>query len=455
MKADLEKKAALEPESESIWSDPTGEKKKERARKRKAAPDSVADMRPMGSFVKTIFVVVDGDHEKELVSRRPYKTTPDGQTCPCGACTSKCKGKWAAGITDSSGEEWRCQECGWRRDDAAAQEARKKKRQAYNALPQRVTSVAAYRRPPGTKARQRAWQREKRLKLSAEREQTAAASEDGCLEGQTPNYNLSGDYTREDILVVLQAAAAGNGMSVHAVLSVTIPYTVRWLIANNQLGIEFRPLAVAFEHAGTAARQKRAFNAAGAIPRGALEAANATRAQVRHVLDVVVQMDLGNEDTDSYYSEYSTSSRHSRYKPFAALDGHKASLKWGDSIKWPRFDEPNVKLESPAAWRYGWKIASKFLSEWFAFGYGNRVVRVLNELLINWLARDIAAESGFAPNRLTGDEGLLGPEARAEHVLRAVYDRVFEDPLFRQTMPLGRGYRCGGGVACGGEWQFE
>ena len=383
------------------------------------------------------------------------------------ACTSACLGQWATAI-DEFGQTWRGGNNGWARYDAAAN---RQWRVLHAAKPETQAKVAAYKALPETRTRAAAYQavysalphirarkvacREERLQLSEAREQAAADSEDRCLEGHAHKCDISDAYTPEDILVVLQAAGAGNGMSVHAVFSVTVPYTIRWLIANHELGIEFLPVAHAFELAGTAARNKRAFNAAGLIPRQALEAANVTRAQVRHVLDVVVQKDLGNKDTNSYYSEYSTSSLHSRYEPYAALDGHKASLKWGDSIKWPRFDQPNVKLESPAAWRYGWKIASKFLSEWFAFGYGNRVVRVLNELLIGWLARDIAAESGFAPNRLTGDEGLLGPEAGAEHALRAVYERVFEDPLFRQTMSLGRGYRCGGGVACGGEWQFE
>lgn len=294
-----------------------------------------------------------------------------------------------------------------------------------------------------------------RLQLSAAREKAAAASEDGDLEGHVPSDGLSGTYTRKDILVALQAAAAGNGMSVHTVLRVTIPFTIKWLVENNELGIEYLPVAAAFELAGTAARQKGAFNTVGGIPRGELEAAHVTFAQVRYLLEVVVRQDLGNEETNSYYSQYGTSSRFSRYPPYAALDDHKASLKWGDTFKWPRFHLPKVKLESPAAWRYGSTIASNFLSEWFGFGYDNRVVRVLNEFLICWLARDIACKSEFALSALTGDEGLLGPSAEAEHVVRAVYERVFEDPLFRQTMAIGRGYRCGGGVACGGEWQFE
>ena len=254
-------------------------------------------------------------------------------------------------------------------------------------------------------------------------------------------------YTRKDIHVALQAAAAGNGMSVHTVLRVTIPFTIKWLIENHELGIEYLPVAAAFTTAGHAACSKGAFNTVGGIPRGELEAAHVSYAQVRYLLEVVVRMDLGNEETNSYFSQYGTSSLFSRYPPYAALNDHKASLKWGDSIKWPRFHQPQVTLESPAAWRYGSTIASNFLSEWFGFGYDNRVVRVLNEFLICWLARDIACKSEYALSPLTGDEGVCSARRRRRSTLCAPCMSACS-----RTRSSGRRWRLGGATAAAAAW---
>ena len=38
-----------------------------------------------------------------------------------------------------------------------------------------------------------------------------------------------------------------------------------------------------------------------------------------------------------------------------------------------------------------------------------RSIRVMTELLINWIAFDCLAELGFKPSLFTGDESLLGP----------------------------------------------
>ena len=99
-------------------------------------------------------------------------------------------------------------------------------------------------------------------------------------------------------------------------------------------------------------------------------------------------------------------------------------------------------------------------SECYGVGYGNRLERVLIELAIDWLARDVACGShGFEESPATGEEGFLGSEARAESALRVLYDAVFASPILAHSLAYGRGYRQGsrlpGGGISPGDWEIE
>ena len=99
-------------------------------------------------------------------------------------------------------------------------------------------------------------------------------------------------------------------------------------------------------------------------------------------------------------------------------------------------------------------------SECYGVGYGNRLERVLIELAIHWLARDVACGShGFEESPATGEEGFLGPEARAESALRVLYDAVFASPILAHSLAYARGFRQGsrlpGGGVSPGDWEIE
>ena len=98
-------------------------------------------------------------------------------------------------------------------------------------------------------------------------------------------------------------------------------------------------------------------------------------------------------------------------------------------------------------------------SECYGVGYGNRLERVLIELAIDWLARNMTRRHGFRESPKTGEEGFLGSEARAESALRVLYDAVFASPILAHSLAYGRGYRQGsrlpGGGISPGDWEIE
>ena len=144
-------------------------------------------------------------------------------------------------------------------------------------------------------------------------------------------------------------------------------------------------------------------------------------------------------------------SDHCRYEPEKLYDDEKSCIKPGDTAHLPQF--PHMvkykgKLPSPAGQRYQTKVAAHFRGEFYFVLNCSRFLRVLLEVAVHWLASDILFDLGYVPTDLTGDEGLLGPRARAVEAHRLLWDRILATPALMKAMPGPRGF-----IAEGGEWQ--
>ena len=122
-------------------------------------------------------------------------------------------------------------------------------------------------------------------------------------------------------------------------------------------------------------------------------------------------------------------------------------MKTGGVVHAPRFRQ-GVQLQSPAAARYGGATAQNFLGDFYFHNTCSRLLRVLLEVAVNWLARDLLADMGFKEHSLTGDEGLLGPRARAVEALGQLWSAILSSPALMKAMS---GPRCF--MSPEGQWQ--
>ena len=122
-------------------------------------------------------------------------------------------------------------------------------------------------------------------------------------------------------------------------------------------------------------------------------------------------------------------------------------MKTGDIRQEPRFRQ-SVELQSPAAARYGGETTTNFLGDFYFHNTCSRLLRVLLEVAVNWLARDLLADMGFKEHSLTGDEGLLGPRARAVEALRLLWSAILASPALIKAMQGPRGF-----MSPEGQWQ--
>ena len=141
-------------------------------------------------------------------------------------------------------------------------------------------------------------------------------------------------------------------------------------------------------------------------------------------------------------------SDYSRYNSEELYADEKSCIKPGDTHHLPQF--PHMvkykgKLPSPANQRYLGKVSAHFRGDFYFVLNCSRFLRVLLELAVHWLASDILSDLGYEPTGLTGDEGLLGPRARAVEAHRLLWDTILATPALVKAMPGPHGYMAEGG----------
>ena len=165
---------------------------------------------------------------------------------------------------------------------------------------------------------------------------------------------------------------------------------------------------------------------------------------ILEVIDAMAERDFAARGP---YSLYGMVSNYNRYKPKEELENEKSSLKTGDIRQEPRFRQ-SIELQSPAAARYGGATAQNFLGDFYFHNTCSRLLRVLLEVAVNWVARDLLADMGFIEHTLTGDEGLLGPRARAVEALGQLWSAILSSPALMKAMSGPRGF-----MSPEGHWQ--
>ena len=92
--------------------------------------------------------------------------------------------------------------------------------------------------------------------------------------------------------------------------------------------------------------------------------------------------------------------------------------------------------------------AKNFLGDFYFHNTCSRLLRVLLEVAVNWLAHNLLADIGYIEHSLTGDEGLLGPRARAVEALRLLWSAILASPALMKAMQGPRGF-----MSPEGRWQ--
>ena len=144
-------------------------------------------------------------------------------------------------------------------------------------------------------------------------------------------------------------------------------------------------------------------------------------------------------------------SDYSRYNSEELYPDEKSCIKPGFTTRLPQFPhmvEYKGKLPSPGDQRYGGAVSAHFRAQFYFKLNCSRFLLVLLELAVHWLASDILSDLGYEPTAQTGDEGLLGPRARAVEAHRILWDAILATPALVKAMPGPRGF-----MAEGGEWQ--
>jgi hypothetical protein len=269
----------------------------------------------------------------------------------------------------------------------------------------------------------------------------------------------SSELTEAVQLRVLQAASSSakhttasgrsrGAVPVCCIFLYTVPYRIRYLVKHGKLHPRFLHFEHGFRAAGKACNRGKLFNSAGITPRGCLEACSMTLLDLKELLTATADNQPADLQANNLWCEYMWFGSESRYS-MGTFDNAEVSFKSGDTFRGPRFRD-TVKLQSPAAARYGGTIASTMKSECYFEAYGSRDTRVLSELYINWLCRDLMRDHGFFEHREScGEEGLRGPMRQADGALRRMYDAVRCDAVLARIFSVGQGCRMG---SDGWEW---
>ena len=203
--------------------------------------------------------------------------------------------------------------------------------------------------------------------------------------------------------------------------------------------LQFEP---GFRADGKACARGSLFNSAGVTPRGCLESWGMKLHDLKELLKATADNQPADLQANNRWCEYMWHGTESRYGR-GTFDNAEVSFKSSDTFRGPRFRH-TVTLQSPAAARYGGTIASTMLSECYFEAYGSRDTRVLSELYINWLCRDLMRHHGFYEHSPScGEEGLRGPGDQADDALRRMYDAVRGDAVLARIFSIGQGCRMG------------
>ena len=269
----------------------------------------------------------------------------------------------------------------------------------------------------------------------------------------------SSELTEAVQLRVLQAASSSakhttasgrsrGAVPVCCIFLYTVPYRIKYLVKHGKLHPRFLHFEHGFRAAGKACNRGKLFNSAGITPRGCLEDCSMTLLDLKELLTATADNQPADLQANNLWCEYMWFGSESRYS-MGTFDNAEVSFKSGDTFRGPRFRD-TVKLQSPAAARYGGTIASTMKSECYFEAYGSRDTRVLSELYINWLCRDLMRDHGFFEHREScGEEGLRGPMRQADGALRRMYDAVRCDAVLARIFSIGQGCRMG---SDGWEW---
>ena len=222
----------------------------------------------------------------------------------------------------------------------------------------------------------------------------------------------------------------------------TIPYLITCYVAEQKLPEYFLTFRAGFSNAGEACRGGwQLFNSAGIEPRLHLERCGMTLENLRVLLKVVADNQVDDNLVNNYWCWYAWFGCWSRYGE-GRFDNDEVSWKAGDTFYGPRF-RSSVANQSPAAARYGGKLAKTMISECYLEAYGCRGLRGLSELYLCWACRDELDDYGFYEDRSCGQEGLRGPLDKAEDALRRMYDVVRGDDVLAGIFSIEQGYREG------------
>ena len=191
--------------------------------------------------------------------------------------------------------------------------------------------------------------------------------------------------------------------------------------------------------AGIECARCRLFNSAGRTPREIFKSFEVTLAELTHVLGLLYAFSPTDTECLATWSAYAFWSRFSRYtgEKFSE-DGTDAENKRGDTKHGDRSGQAGVTLERPEQKRYGSAHSARMEGSFYMLAYGTRVVRVLSEVVFNWLGSEVDADFGFRDSPLhTGEEGRLGPADKAHQSLVALSEAVAKCPVLSTIFPKG------------------
>uniref|UniRef100_A0A7S3SH93 Uncharacterized protein n=1 Tax=Emiliania huxleyi TaxID=2903 RepID=A0A7S3SH93_EMIHU len=231
-----------------------------------------------------------------------------------------------------------------------------------------------------------------------------------------------------------------EGAKVCSILEYALPAEVRLLARAGKLRQELSDkVAEACERAGAAACAIAAYNSAGKTPRAEFKKVtrwgSVSRADLVEVLEALLEhqppQDAGLDAGFTAYAFYSLFSRRSKSDPPTLFEDGFAELKAGDTKWGHRWGNPRVTNQDATAARYTQRMYSRMPSNLAMEARGSRPLRVLSEVLLVWLAEDVATDFGFRTSPPTGEEGLLGPVANAEAALAELAAEVGRCPALR------------------------
>ena len=184
-------------------------------------------------------------------------------------------------------------------------------------------------------------------------------------------------------------------------------------------------VATALTAAGRECAANGMFNSAGYTIRKHLRQNFVSRKQFVSVIGVVHANMPDDDACRSRWSAYAFWSRTSRRsKTRERFPDGWVERKQGDTKHLPRFGKPGVRNQDPLAVRYPAALYAEFEDSFYMVGEGTRILRILCEVALCWLAAELGGEDFVHDAERTGEEGLYGPESKAQASLQELSAEV-------------------------------